>query len=299
MILRFLVAFFAFDAALSATTMASAAVVKDGEKYSVDFGKSRICWITPHELRDAADCEGLTPDNVPVPPDDKARVVAMGLVRLEQPGEAADLALVMVMHVAMPFVTEADDKSAKDFVQGAEKAVAKELPPGAHMRPGSSARVVKPGKHPLIRAVLDADGIADTADEALMQHQLHVAVLATDGLYSVTWMMRSKDARAVEAIADSTSASITIPNPAMSNEQFGKTIGLAVGGVLGAGLLLIGAVIVIVVATSKKKPQAPYAYPYPYSGYPSSAPPPAWHPSSVAPVIPPPPRNPAWWDQPR
>src|SRR5690606_33347678 len=174
--LRRLVAFFAFFVTVALAVEASAAVVRDGDQFSVDTGTAPICWVSPLSLRDDADCEGLTPDAVAEPQDGEARVVAMGLLRLEEPGEDPDLALVMVMHVPVALTGEPDADAVREYAQGAQKAVEKELRKGARMRPATDARIVKTPRHrhPLMRVVLDADGIPEGADDQLIEHQVHV-----------------------------------------------------------------------------------------------------------------------------
>jgi hypothetical protein len=293
--LRRLVAFLAFAAAFIVSARASAAVVRDGDKYAIDLGAARICWVTPIELRSDADCEGLTPENVPPPREDSARVVAMGLVRLEEPGEAPDLALVMVMHVPLAFVQEVDLASARDYAKGAERAIAKELRAGARMRPATDTRVIHSGKLPLIRAVLDADGIPDGADDQLIEHQIHVAAVANDGMYSVAWLSRRRSARTIEGLADASAPSIAIAHPAPPKGDLERRVGIAVGVVMGIGLVLVGTVLFVVLGTRKKPAYVPYAHP--------SAPP-AWHPASADPQWAPPPAPGApapvraWWDSP-
>lgn len=317
--LRRLAAFFAFLATFVIASSASAAVVRDADKFSVDTGAARICWVTPLTLRNAADCEGLTPDAVPQPQDGEARVIAMGLVRLEEPGEAADIALVMVMHVVVPFTLEPDQKAADDYADGAQKAVAKGIRKGATMRTESSRLVKLPrNQYPLIRMVLDADGIPDVGDDALLQHQIHIAGIADDGVYSVAYLTKRRNAKRVEAYADAIGPSFHMTKPATSNKDFEKKVEGVVKVVMLLGTLLVGGVISLIVVMSRRNKPAPYAYPYPYQGQPSSYPPPAWHPASVAqppsqaqpqyqpryysmqsPAIPPPPAVPRreWWDE--
>lgn len=288
---------------------ASAAVVRDGDKFSVDTGAARICWVSPLSLRNADDCEGLTPDLVPVPPDDDARVIAMGLLRLEQPGEQADLALVMVMHVVVPLTVEPNAESAKDYAEGAHKAVAKELRKGATMRPPTNVRVLAakyPQKHPLIRLVLDADGIPDGADDKLLEHQVHIAGVADDGVYSVAYLTNRRSAKQVESYADALGASFSMAKPAMSNKAFEKKMEAIGTIVVLVGTLIVGGIISLIVVLSRRKKPAPYAYPYPYQAQ-SSYPPPAWHPASQPQYqprhhsipSPPPPAMPRreWWDE--
>lgn len=283
--LRRLVAFFAFAAAFVVSARASATVVRDGDKYAIDLGAARICWVTPIELRSNADCEGLTPENVPPPKEDSARVVAMGLVRLEEPGEAPDLALVMVMHVPLAFVHEADLPSARDYAKGAERAIAKELRTGARMRPATDTRVVHAGKLPLIRAVFDADGIPDGADDQLIEHQIHVAGLASDGMYSVAWLSKRRSAGVIEGFADASVPSIAITHPAPPKGDLERRIGIVVGVVMAVGFVVVGIVLFLVLRPSRRLTHVPY-------GYPPPAPPP-WHPAAA-------PAQPrAWWDEAR
>lgn len=294
---------------------ASAAVVRDGDKFSVDTGASRICWVSPLSLRNADDCEGLTPDAVPVPPDDDARVIAMGLVRLEEPSEEPDLAVVMVMHVVVPLTVEPNADGAKDYAEGAHKAVAKELRKGATMRPPTNVRVVPakhPQKHPLIRLVLEADGIPEGAEDKLLEHQVHIAGVADDGVYSVAYLTKRRSAKQVEAYADALGASFSMSKPAMSNKAFEKKMEAIGSIVVLVGTLIVGGIISLIVVLSRRNKPAPYAYPYPYQAQ-SSYPPPAWHPAA-APArghqhqpqyqprhysIPPPPAMPRreWWDE--
>jgi hypothetical protein len=293
---------------------ASAAVVKDGDKFSVDTGAARICWVSPLSLRNAEDCDGLSPDLVPQPPDGEARVIAMGLLRLEQPGELPELGLVMVMHVVVPFTVEPNEEGAKDYADGAHKAVVKELRKGATMRPPTDVRVVKatyPQRHPLIRLVLDADGIPEGADDKLLEHQVHIAGVADGGVYSVAYLSRRTHAKQVEAYADGLRTSFSMTSPAMSNKQFGKKMEAIGSIVILVGTLFVGGFISLIVVLSRRKRPAPYAYPYPYQAQ-SSYPPPAWHPASAAqpsvqpqyqprhysiPSIPPPPvPRREWWD---
>jgi hypothetical protein len=300
-------------------TPASAAVVKDGDKFSVDTGAARICWVSPLSLRNADDCEGLSPDLVPQSQDGEARVIAMGLVRLEQPGEQPELGLVMVMHVVVPFTVEPDENGAKEYAEGAHKAVQKELRKGATLRPPTNVRVVKgyPQKHPLIRLVLEADGIPDGADDQLLEHQVHVAGVADDGVYSVAYLSKRRDGKRIEAYADALRTSFAMTTPAQSTKQFEKKMEAIGTIVVLVGTLIVGGIISLIVVVSRKKP-APYAYPYPYQAQ-SSYPPPAWHPASVHPQAhpqpqyqpryysmspPPPPIPPApavprreWWDE--
>lgn len=301
---RLVASFFAvvsFALTFVLATPASAAVVKDGDKFSVDTGTARICWVSPLSLRNADDCEGLTPDAMPEPPDGDARVIAMGLLRLEEPGEQPDIALVMVMHVNVPFTVEPDAQGAKDYAEGAQKAVAKELRKGATMRPPTNVRVVKASarqKHPLIRLVLDADGIPDGADDQLLEHHVHIAGIADDGVYSVAYLTKRRSARQVEAYADALGASFSMSKPAMSNERFEKKME-AIGSIVVLVLtLIIGGFISLVVVLSRRNKPAPYAYPHPYRAQ-SSYPPPVWHPASVQPQLPAPvaPPRREWWDE--
>lgn len=305
-LLRFIVVVVSFALTFLLTRPASAALVTDGDKFSVDTGKARICWVSPLALRNADDCEGLSPDAVPEPGDGDARVIAMGLLRLEEPGEEPDLALVMVMHVVVPFTVEPDAQGAKDYAEGAQKAVAKELRKGATMRPPTNVRVVKASarqKHPLIRLVLEADGIPEGADDQLLEHQVHIAGIADDGVYSVAYLTRRRTATRVEAYADSLGASFHMAAPAISNKQFEKKME-AIGTVIVlVGTLIVGGFISLIVVLSRRSKAAPYAYPYPYHSQPSSYPPPAWHPASAQhPTqysIPPAPAAPRreWWDE--
>lgn len=273
--LRRLVALFCFAVAFVASARASAAVVRDGDKYAVDLGtKARICWITPLSLRAAEDCEGLTPENVPKPKEDATRIVAMGLVRLEQPGDPPDLALVMVMHVPLAFVQEVDDLQAREYAKGAERAIAKEIRAGARVRPAKDARVIKAGALPLIRAVFDADGIPEGADDQIVEHQIHVAAVANDGMYSIAWLSKRRSAKQIEAYADAAAATITVTHRAPQAKDIERRIGIAIGAVMGIGFVLVGIVLFIVLGTKKKPAYVPYAYP-------------------VAPAAPPP-----WWESP-
>lgn len=294
---------------------ASAALVTDGDKFSVDTGTARICWVSPLALRNADDCQGLTPDAVPEPPDGDARIIAMGLLRLEQPGELPDLALVMVMHVVVPFTVEPDDRGAKDYAEGAQKAVAKELRKGATMRPATNVRVVRASarqKHPLIRLVLEADGIPEGADDQLLEHQVHIAGIADDGVYSVAYLAKRRDAKQIEAYADALGSSFRMSTPAISNKQFEKKMEAIGTAVVLVGTLIVGGIISLVVVLSRRNKPAPYAYPYAYQAQASSYPPPAWHPASAQPEqpqqyqpryysmpVPPPPGPPRreWWDE--
>lgn len=314
---------FSFALTFLFATPASAAVVKDGNKFSVDTGAARICWVSPLSLRNAADCEGLSPDLVPQSQDGEARVIAMGLVRLEEPGEQPELGLVMVMHVVVPFTVEPDETGAKEYAEGAHKAVQKELRKGATLRPATNVRVVKPAfpqKHPLIRLVLEADGIPDGADDQLLEHQVHIAGVADDGVYSVAYLSKRRDGKRIEAYADALRTSFSMTTPAQSTKQFEKKMEAIGTVVILVGMLIVGGIISLIVVLSRKKP-TPYAYPYPYQAQ-SSYPPPAWHPASVqshaphahtptpppayqpryysmAPPIPPPPAVPRreWWDE--
>ncbi len=274
--LRRLVALFAFAVAFAASARASAAVVRDGDKFAIDLGAARICWVSPLSLRSEADCEGLTPENVPLPAEDKARVVAMGLVRLEEPGEAPDLALVMVMHVPVAFVQEVDELQAREYAKGAQGAIAKELHAGARMRPATDTRVVHAGKLPLIRAVFDADGIPEGAEDKLVEHQIHIAGVASDGLYSVAWLTRRSSAERIEAFADASVPSFAITHPAPTKAEIERRVGIAVGAVMGIAFVLVGIVLFVVLGTKKKPAYVPYA-----QGQPAWGPPPAWHPASA------------------
>lgn len=297
---RRLAAFFVVVVSFALTfliaTPASAAVVEDGDKFSVDTGAARICWVSPLALRNADDCDGLSPDGVPVPPDDDARVIAMGLLRLEQPGEQPDLALVMVMHVVVPFTVEPDEQGAKNYAEGAHNAVGKELRKGATMRPPTNVRVVKASarqKHPLIRLVLDADGIPENADDQLLEHQVHIAGVADDGVYSVAYLTKRRNAKQVEAYADSLGASFSMTKPAISNKQFEKKMEAIGSIVVLVGTLVVGGIISLIVVVSRRNKPAPYAYPHPYRAQ-SSYPPPAWHPASPHPQAQP---RREWWDE--
>jgi hypothetical protein len=279
----FLSVLFAFALTFLFATPASAAVVRDADKFSVDTGSARICWVSPLSLRNAADCEGLSPDLVPEKTDGQARVIALGLLRLEQPGEQPEIGLVMVMHVDVALTMEPTDETAKDFAEGAHKGFEKELRKGATLRPATNVRVVKatyPQKHPLIRLVLDVDGIPEGADDQLLEHQIQMAGIADDGIYSVAYLTRRRHAKQVEAYADSVTTSFTMKEPAMSNKAFDKKME-AIGSVIVlVGTLIVGGIISLIVVLSRRNKPAPYAYPYPYQSQ-SSYPPPAWHPASA------------------
>lgn len=280
--LRRLLALFLFAAAMFAPARATAAVVHDGEKYSVDFGAARICFIRPIELRTAEDCEGLTPENVGVPADDGTRTIAMGLVRLEEPGELPRIGLVMVMHVDMAITHEPDDTAARDYAEGATRAIGKELPPGAKMRAATDARIVRAAPVPLIRAVFDADGIAPGSGDELVEHQVHYAGIAEDGMYTVAWLSRRTDARAVEALAEASTPSIRIGAPAASRKELERRIGIVVGIVFALG----GVLVAVAVGLLASRKRAPAIHPS-FGGAPvhpshAYAAPPAWHPASVA-----------------
>jgi hypothetical protein len=320
----FLSLFAVFALTFLFTTPASAAVVRDADKFSVDTGAARICWVSPLSLRNAADCEGLSPELVPEKADGQARIIALGLLRLEQPGEQPEIGLVMVMHVPVAFTVEPTDETAKDFAEGAYKGFAKELRKGATLRPATNVRVVKatyPQKHPLIRLVLEADGIPEGADDQLLEHQIQMAGIADDGIYSVAYLTRRRHAAEVEAYADSIATSFTMKEPAISNRAFEKKMEAVGGIVVLVGTLIVGGIISLIVVLSRRNKPAPYAYPYPYQAQ-SSYPPPAWHPASAhphaqayapqpqpqyqpryysmpPPSIPPPPAVPRreWWDE--
>lgn len=314
----FLLVVMAFALTFMSATSASAAVVRDGANFSVDTGKARICWVAPLSLRNAEDCEGLSPDLVPQKDDGQARVIALGLVRLEEAGEAPEIGLIMVMHVPVALTVEPTDETAKEFAAGAYKGFAKELRKGATLRPANDVRLVKGmprQRHPLIRLVLDADGIPEGADDQLLEHQIQMAGIADDGIYSVAYLTRRAHAAEVEAYADSTVTSFSMTKPAQSNKQLEKKME-AVGSVVVLVLtLLVGGFISLIVMLSRRNKPAPYAYPHPYQGQ-SSYPPPAWHPASAQPQppaaqyqpryysmpptpIPPPPAVPRreWWDE--
>ena len=280
----FCLALFAFALTFTSAASASAAIVRDGTKFSVDTGKARICWVAPLSLRNADDCEGLSPDLVPQKDDGDARVIALGLVRLEQPGEEQpDIGLIMVMHVALPLTVEPTDETAKDFAEGAHKGFAKELRKGATLRPANHVRIVRGmprQKHPLIRLVLDADGIPEGADDQLLEHQIQMAGMSDDGVYSVAFLTRRRHAAQIEAYADSTVTSFSMTKPAQSNKQFEKKMEAVGSVVILVMTLLIGGFISLVVVLSRRNKPAPYAYPHPYQGQ-SSYPPPAWHPASA------------------
>lgn len=320
-LIAFVLVLVAFALTFMSATSASAAVVRDGTKFSVDTGKARICWVAPLSLRNADDCEGLSPDLVPQKDDGETRVIALGMVRLEQPGEQPEIGLVMVMHVPVAFTVEPNDEMAKEFADGAYKGFEKELRKGATLRPANDVRVVKGQprqKHPLIRLVLDADGIPEGADDQLLEHQIQMAGIADDGVYSVAYLARRRHAAQVEAYADSTVTSFSMTKPAQSNKQLEKKIETVGSVVVLVMTLLIGGFISLVVVLSRRNKPAPYAYPHPYQGQ-SSYPPPAWHPASVQQPqshypqpqyqpryysmpptpIPPPPAVPRreWWDE--
>jgi hypothetical protein len=189
------------------------------------------------------------------------------------------------------------------------------------MRPPTNVRVVKashPQKHPLIRLVLDADGIPEGADDQLLEHQVHIAGLADDGVYSVAYLTKRSNAARVEAHADAIRTSFSMSKPAQSNKQFEKKMELVGSIVVLVGTLLVGGFISLIVVLSRRNKPAPYAYPYPYRAQ-SSYPPPAWHPASAQAhahphphphpqqpqyqprhySIPPPPAVPRreWWDE--
>lgn len=298
----FCLGLFAFALTFTSAPSASAAVVRDGAKFSVDTGKARICWVAPLSLRNADDCEGLTPDLVPQKEDGQTRVIGLGLVRLEQPGEQPEIGLIMVMHVPVAFTVEPTEETAKDFAEGAHKGFAKELRKGATLRPATDVRLVKGlprQKHPLIRLVLDADGIPEGADDQLLEHQIQMAGIADDGMYSVAFLTRRRHAAQVEAYADATVTSFSMTTPAQSNKQLEKkieTIGSVV--VLVMTLLIGGFISLVVVLARRSNKPAPYAYPHPYQAH-SSYPPPAWHPASVqgpSYSMAPAPRR-EWWDE--
>jgi hypothetical protein len=272
-----------FVLTLSSATSASAAVVRDGDKFSVDTGPARICWVTPLELRNAEDCEGLSPDLVADPNEDgEARIFAKGLVRLERPGEEPELGLVLAMHVEVAFTVEPDEQTAKDFAGGAEKGLAKHIRKGATMRP-ANVRVVKPTypqKHSLIRLVLETDGIPEGAEDQLLEHHVQLAGMADDGVYAVAFFCKRRHAKQVEAVADSLRTSFTMAKPAMSNKQFEKKMEAIGSVVVLVGTLIVGGIISLIVVMSRRNKPAPYAYPHPYQSQ-SSYPPPAWHPASA------------------
>src|SRR5687768_7810266 len=135
--MRRLLSLVAFLGILLLSSSASAAIVRDGTEFSIDLSAAHICWVLPHHLPVASDCEGLAPEAVEADLDAqfKRKTIATGLVRLERHGEEPQLAVVTVTKVDVFGSVDADGEAAKDYTTGAERELRKDLPLGARLRP--------------------------------------------------------------------------------------------------------------------------------------------------------------------
>src|SRR4051812_16533032 len=103
------------------SSSASAAVIKDGTDFSIDLGDSPICYIKPVSLRNAKDCEGLSPEAVDVEGPSHKGVLAMGLARLEETALGPVVAIIVVMRIDDYFgASGASDALARGYKSGAE-----------------------------------------------------------------------------------------------------------------------------------------------------------------------------------
>jgi hypothetical protein len=327
---RLLLSLIAFALFFIASSRASAAVVRDGTEFSVDLGAAHICWVLPHDLRLASDCDGLSPEAVEAELDKDLhkKPIAMGLVRLERDGEVPRLAVVTVTKVVAFGAVAADNEGAKDYARGAEEELRKDLPIGARLRP-SDVHMVKPGVLPLLRATFSIDGIPEASDKKLSEQQIHHAIFTKDGGYVVVWVGRHQDKTRLEKFADASAPTIAVKNPAGSRKQLEKMfegVFEIIFGVLSLIAIAVGAAIALTRRSRQNQAYAPaYAYPHapatygptpygpvPYgpaygpswganpSTYPQPNPSAYPQPTSAPSSIPPrpsyePPRS--WWDQ--
>lgn len=229
---------------------AQAAVVTDGNEFSIDVGAAKVCFVVPRELRNDRDCKGLTVDAVQAPPG----VVAFGLVRLEREGDAPELARLTVTHLAGALSWAPNAAVAKDYAKGVETGLRKTLPAGATVRESSDARAVRSGRFPFVRAIFDVDGVGPGAD-ALIEHQVHIVSFTSTGAYGTTWTGRRSAEGRLEPLADKAASTIWIrhaaePEPSKKAYRLGQVVGMVLPGVA----LLV--VILVLWRRSKRCPAA-------------------------------------------
>jgi hypothetical protein len=199
-------------ALFGASGTARAAVVRDGDTFSVDLSEGRICFFNPTELRTDDDCVGLPADRVPQPIDRvRSRPLAVGIVRA--PGSVTSpriFGLVQAYRIETTTTRVVTAENAKELSELIASGHAAGLPAGATLRPPVTRFETVEGV-PVVRTTLDVDGLVPTNDDDFVpEHVEIVSLVATDATYVVQWTGTSMNTVGIAHLADSATPTIRL-----------------------------------------------------------------------------------------
>lgn len=189
--------------------VAEAAVLRDGETFSIDLSEARICFVAPPELRSDEECLGLKGDRIAQRPDaPRLKRLATGMVRV--PGSQTSprlLAIVEGSRLETRNPAEPTPAGAQELAGGYAKGLAGRLPPSAKVGQ-PTGRLLMAGDVPVMRITVEVEGLAPGTDEELQAHHEVVVVLANHGTYVIEWSGPAKNAIAIAHLADASIPSI-------------------------------------------------------------------------------------------
>lgn len=247
--LRLSVLLLVLGCVLGLENRAQAATVRDGEDFSIGFGDTRICFLSPPDLKTDDDCDGLPSISAPQVSTAKIHPLAAGIVRA--PGSRKSpriFALVQAYRVDIGNPKEVTLENTKEFAALLANSIAANLPAGLVSRPPVT-RIEKVGDVSVLRFVFEVDGLSPAPDNQLIEAQRHTEVVAIpliDAWYVVEWKGSPLIAMTLAHLADATLPTIRFaprrapprPEAVASSSSFGLPLAMPVG----AGLLAVALV---------------------------------------------------------
>ena len=224
---------------------AHATVIRDGDRYVVHLrDDALVCFQTPPPAHPDPACEGLVAPPRPGKVTFAERLIAVATVRIPG-GDTTAIATMTFLRLrrAFPMEPETEDLApyAKELVSGFTKSL-----PGAHLHAAPSSELWKIDGLPVARFSVDLDDVPPDKERA--QHVISFDVWADDGVYALSFTSRASDARAVDAFADESIASLKLAHRAPT-----RTYTTAYYGTQVALYVLVGGVTVVLVVRSLRK----------------------------------------------
>jgi hypothetical protein len=229
---------------LVSVSAAQAAVVRDGETFSIDLGEARICFVSPIDLQTEDDCVGMKLSAAGPQDIGKRHHLAAGIIRA--PGSRTSprlFGLVQAYRDGTALTRELTDENSKEFAELITKAASTKLAPGQKLKPPIS-RLEKRGDMTMLRVSLDIDGPSPNPDDEIAEAQRHTEILGVflrDASYFVEWKGASQSAIAMAHLADAALATIRV-DPKMIKApveaaQSSSSLLFPIGIVVGLGLV--------------------------------------------------------------
>jgi hypothetical protein len=190
-----------------------AVAISDGDEYSVTIPPAaRPCIVFPASMFDPAACP---PEARPVesfPALERARVLAVGSVRIDDSGILRVARLTSSLN-KLRRSFEPDLEVAEAFAAGMADEITAAVP-GTTVRGGRPAvRLLRVGGVTVVRISYDIDGA--TGPNEFLQHNVSYTVWAPDGSYSFVLSSASANGAVFDGLAEAMAATIRLAHPAL------------------------------------------------------------------------------------